>query len=164
MAGQPTPRTVSTIQGPIPTWICEDVGRGDGCGSPARPDLWGAGEATPRSTRPSTSAPVTVESFLKYLDDRFYDGRDGLGATIFHRVIQEFAAQGVGLLPSGAQKATRAAIVLESQNGLSNTRGTVAMARTKEPNLATSQFYVNVVDNPFLNYRNARNPGYAIFV
>jgi cyclophilin family peptidyl-prolyl cis-trans isomerase len=109
------------------------------------------------------NAPITTANFLQYVDDGFYDGRDGLGATIFHRVIPDFVAQGGGVLSTGAQKTTRAPIVLESDNGLSNVRGTVAMARTNLPDSATSQFYVNVVDNLFLDYQGSANPGYAVF-
>jgi cyclophilin family peptidyl-prolyl cis-trans isomerase len=108
-------------------------------------------------------APITTANFLQYVDDGFYDGGDGRGNTIFHRVIPGFMAQGGGLLANGSQKSTRPAIAIESDNGLSNVRGTVAMARTNDPNSATSQFFVNVVDNLFLNYQNASNPGYAVF-
>jgi len=109
------------------------------------------------------AAPLTVANFLQYVDDGFYDGSDGLGATIFHRVIPGFMAQGGGVLASGQLKATRAPIAIESDNGLSNARGTIAMARTNDPNSATSQFFVNVVDNAGLDYQNAGDPGYAVF-
>lgn len=108
-------------------------------------------------------APLTVENFLQYVDEGFYDGSDGLGATLFHRVIPGFMAQGGGVLASGALKATRAPIPIESDNGRSNQRGTIAMARTNDPNSATSQFFINVVDNPGLDYQGAGNPGYAVF-
>ena len=102
-------------------------------------------------------APVTVKNFISYVNDSFYDG------TIFHRVINNFMIQGGGFLPDGTQKETKAPITLESNNNLSNTVGTIAMARTNEPNSATSQFFINVKDNDFLNYKNNQNPGYAVF-
>jgi len=102
------------------------------------------------------AAPNTVANFLTYVDDGHYDG------TIFHRVIPGFMAQGGGFTPDGNQKPTMAPIILESQNGLRNDRGTIAMARTSVPNSATSQFFVNVVNNDFLNYAPG-NPGYAVF-
>lgn len=102
------------------------------------------------------AAPVTVENFLKYVDEGFYNG------TVFHRVIPNFMVQGGGFLKEGAQKQTHDPIILESQNGLSNMAGTVAMARTGAPNSATAQFFINVTDNPFLNYSGG-NPGYAVF-
>lgn len=89
----------------------------------------------------SAKAPKTVENFLKYVDDKFYDG------TIFHRVISSFMIQGGGFTPGMKEKQTREAIKNESQNGLSNTRGTIAMARTSDLDSATAQFYINVVDN-----------------
>ena len=102
-------------------------------------------------------APVTVKNFISYVNDSFYDG------TIFHRVINNFMIQGGGFLPDGTQKKSKAPITLESNNNLSNTVGTIAMARTNEPNSATSQFFINVKDNDFLNYKNDQNPGYAVF-
>jgi peptidyl-prolyl cis-trans isomerase B (cyclophilin B) len=101
-------------------------------------------------------APVTVANFLSYVDDSFYDG------TIFHRVISNFMIQGGGFTADGNQKSTKDPIVLESQNGLKNDIGTIAMARTNSPNSATSQFFINVAQNDFLNY-SAGNPGYAVF-
>jgi cyclophilin family peptidyl-prolyl cis-trans isomerase len=101
-------------------------------------------------------APVTVENFLAYVDDRYYD------ETIFHRVIDGFMVQGGGFTADGTQKDTKDPIVLESQNGLKNEIGTLAMARTNAPNSATSQFFINVNNNDFLNYRPG-NPGYAVF-
>jgi peptidyl-prolyl cis-trans isomerase A (cyclophilin A) len=109
------------------------------------------------------AAPITTQNFLTYVDDGFYDGSDGLGETLFHRVIPNFMAQGGGMLASGALKATREPIAIESDNGLSNLRGTIAMARTNVPNSATSQFFINVVDNLNLNYQSEANPGYAVF-
>ncbi len=90
-------------------------------------------------------APLTVHNFLTYVDDKFYDG------TIFHRVISNFMIQGGGFEPGMKQKATRAAIKNESGNGLSNVRGAIAMARTNDLNSATAQFYINTVDNLFLD-------------
>lgn len=101
-------------------------------------------------------APVTVANFLSYVDDSFYDG------TIFHRVISNFMIQGGGFTADGNQKSTKDPIVLESQNGLKNDIGTIAMARTNSPNSATCQFFINVAQNDFLNY-SAGNPGYAVF-
>jgi peptidyl-prolyl cis-trans isomerase B (cyclophilin B) len=109
------------------------------------------------------AAPVTTANFLAYVDAGFYDGDDGQGATLFHRVIPDFMAQGGGVLASGTMKTTLAPIANESDNGLSNLRGTVAMARTNDPNSATSQFFINVVDNDFLNVDGAYPPGYAVF-
>jgi cyclophilin family peptidyl-prolyl cis-trans isomerase len=103
-------------------------------------------------------APVTVANMLAYADDGFYDG------TLFHRVIEGFMVQGGGYTSGPVYKApTDAPIQLESNNGLSNTRGTIAMARTNDPNSATSQFFINQVDNTFLNYSSAASPGYAVF-
>jgi peptidyl-prolyl cis-trans isomerase B (cyclophilin B) len=86
-------------------------------------------------------APLSVANFLGYVDDKFYDG------TIFHRVISGFMIQGGGFAPGMKQKAVKAPIKNESGNGLSNVRGSVAMARTNDLNSATAQFYINVVDN-----------------
>ena len=106
-------------------------------------------------------APVTVNNFLDYVNGNFYNN------TIFHRVIAEFVIQGGGFAPGTPNPVpktpTQGPIVLESNNGLSNLRGTLAMARTSEPNSATSQFYVNVVDNPSLDYKSEQEPGYAVF-
>lgn len=106
-------------------------------------------------------APITVDNFLKYVNDGYYSG------TVFHRVINNFVIQGGGFIRTNTglseKTPTYPAITLESQTGLSNVRGTLAMARTSVPNSATSQFYVNVVDNTSLDYVNAANPGYAVF-
>ena len=98
-------------------------------------------------------APISTENFLAYVDSGHYDG------TVFHRVIQGFMIQGGGFDAALAQKATRGPIKNESGNGLSNQRGTLAMARTNDPNSATAQFFINTVDNDFLN----KPPGYAVF-
>ena len=105
-----------------------------------------------------TAAPVTVNNLLSYVSKGFYSN------TLFHRVIPGFMVQGGGFTTGMVQKTdTAAAIKLESQNGLLNTRGTVAMARTSVADSATSQFFVNLVDNAFLNYASATSPGYAVF-
>jgi cyclophilin family peptidyl-prolyl cis-trans isomerase len=103
-------------------------------------------------------APITVKNFLKYVDDKHYDG------TIFHRVMPKFMIQGGGFEPGMKKKETRAAIKNESSNGLSNKRGTIAMARTPEPDSASDQFYINVVNNAGLDKANADDGvGYAVF-
>src|ERR687883_1598181 len=96
-------------------------------------------------------APITVQNFLGYVDEGFYDG------TIFHRVIPNFMIQGGGMEPGMNEKETKAPIKNESSNGLSNQRGTLAMARTSAPNSATAQFFINVVDNTFLDKAQARD-------
>jgi len=103
-------------------------------------------------------APKTVDNFVQYVKDGHYNG------TIFHRVIPTFMIQGGGMTADMNEKKTRAPIPLESKNGLSNLRGSVAMARTNDPNSATSQFFINVQDNPRLDAANARDGnGYAVF-
>jgi len=103
-------------------------------------------------------APETVKNFLKYVDDKHYDG------TIFHRVIEKFMIQGGGFTKDMKQKETRASIKNESKNGLKNKRGTLAMARTSEADSATSQFFINTVDNGFLDREEARDGvGYCVF-
>ena len=102
-------------------------------------------------------APKTVENFLQYVREQHYDG------TIFHRVIDGFMIQGGGFTADFQQKATRAPIALEAANGLKNDRGTIAMARTGNPNSATAQFFINVVNNPMLNAPNPDGYGYAVF-
>ena len=102
-------------------------------------------------------APITVENFLKYVDDKHYDN------TIFHRVIGNFMIQGGGFTADMKQKPTRAVIKLESQNGLKNDTGWVAMARTSVPDSASSQFFINVVDNAMLNHPQPDGHGYAVF-
>jgi peptidyl-prolyl cis-trans isomerase A (cyclophilin A) len=103
-------------------------------------------------------APKSAANFLQYVKDGHYDG------TVFHRVIAGFMIQGGGFDAEMKQKATRPPIPLESRNGLSNVRGTLAMARTMVPDSATSQFFVNVVDNPRLDAANSPDGnGYAVF-
>ena len=101
-------------------------------------------------------APKTVENFLTYVKDKHYDG------TIFHRVIPNFMVQGGGYTVKYDQKIMRPPIVLEANNGLKNDLGTIAMARTSDPNSATAQFFVNVKDNPALNARGNAD-GYTVF-
>ncbi|HZY09754.1 MAG TPA: peptidylprolyl isomerase [Bacteroidota bacterium] len=104
-------------------------------------------------------APKTVENFLSYVRDKFYD------STIFHRVIKNFMIQGGGFTKDLKQKSTKPSIVNEADNGLKNEVGTIAMARTPDPNSATSQFFINVKDNSSLNFKN-KTPqgwGYCVF-
>ncbi|WP_305047231.1 peptidylprolyl isomerase [Geoalkalibacter sp.] len=104
-------------------------------------------------------APASVANFLAYARDGYYDG------TIFHRVISNFMIQGGGMTPDMKNKQTKAPIKNEADNGLKNERGTVAMARTQVVDSATSQFFINVTDNDFLNHRD-KSPagyGYAVF-
>jgi len=108
------------------------------------------------------NAPITANNFLAYVDAGFFDGDDGLGATTFHRVIEDFVIQGGGYLESGAQKTTMAPIKLESDTGLKNLRGTLSMARTNAPDSATTQFFVNHKDNPNLD-PTGPGTGYAVF-
>src|SRR5579884_3800287 len=103
-------------------------------------------------------APITVKNFLKYVDDKHYDG------TVFHRVISDFMIQGGGFEPGMKEKRTRDPIKNESDNGLSNKRGTLAMARTNQPDSASAQFFINVKDNDFLDRARARDKvGYCVF-
>jgi peptidyl-prolyl cis-trans isomerase A (cyclophilin A) len=102
-------------------------------------------------------APKTVDNFLQYVRDKHYDG------TVFHRVMNGFMIQGGGFTPDLQQKATRAPIPLEVRPELKNDRGTIAMARTANPNSATAQFFINVVDNAMLNAPNPDGHGYAVF-
>jgi peptidyl-prolyl cis-trans isomerase A (cyclophilin A) len=102
-------------------------------------------------------APKTVDNFLTYVKAGHYDG------TVFHRVIPTFMIQGGGYSADLTERPTRAPIPLESKNGLKNARGTVAMARRGDPNSATAQFFINVVDNPRLDYPSFDGNGYAVF-
>lgn len=101
-------------------------------------------------------APISVENFIAYAEDGFYDG------TIFHRVISHFMIQGGGMTPDLKPKPTAEPIKNEAANGISNARGTIAMARTSAPDSATSQFFINVQDNPNLD-KNPTSAGYAVF-
>ncbi len=102
------------------------------------------------------AAPKTVANFLQYVNDGFYNN------TIFHRVIPDFMIQGGGFVVGMEQKPTRAPITNESTNGLQNLKGSIAMARTSDPDSATAQFFINLVDNTNLN-GNPGKPGYAVF-
>ncbi|MCO4761967.1 MAG: peptidylprolyl isomerase [Myxococcales bacterium] len=103
------------------------------------------------------NAPITTANFVGYVGDKFYDG------LLFHRVIAGFMIQGGGMDKSGAQKATKSAIKNEATNGLKNLRGTIAMARTNVIDSATSQFFINLKDNAFLDHKNDKDYGYAVF-
>ena len=102
-------------------------------------------------------APITVENFYRYADEGYFDG------TIFHRVIPGFMVQGGGLTEDLKNKKGHDPIKNEANNGLKNKRGTLSMARTNDINSATSQFFINVVDNEFLDHKGASNYGYAVF-
>jgi cyclophilin family peptidyl-prolyl cis-trans isomerase len=104
------------------------------------------------------AAPISVKNFLSYVDDKFYDG------TIFHRVIADFMIQGGGFIPGMKQKEPKGNIKNESFNKLTNLRGTIAMARTPDPDSASSQFFINVKDNGFLDKANSGDGfGYCVF-
>ena len=102
-------------------------------------------------------APITVENFVNYVEDEYYDG------LCFHRIIKGFMIQGGGLDSSGEYKETKDPIVIESQNGLKNVRGAIAMARSSDPNSATSQFFINTVNNDNLDYPSFDGYGYTVF-
>ncbi|WP_019674812.1 peptidylprolyl isomerase [Arsukibacterium perlucidum] len=104
-------------------------------------------------------APVTVENFISYVKDGFFDG------TIFHRVIDGFMIQGGGFTPDMDQKETKAAIKNEANNEVANSKGTIAMARTNDPHSATCQFFINIADNSFLNHsaESSQGWGYCVF-
>ncbi|MBM4253027.1 MAG: peptidyl-prolyl cis-trans isomerase [Deltaproteobacteria bacterium] len=105
-------------------------------------------------------APISVANFVAYVNSKFYDG------TVFHRVIDGFMIQGGGYTVDGDklnEKPTKAAIANEAKNGLKNDKGTIAMARTSNPDSGTSQFYINLVNNDRLNYPNPDGHGYAVF-
>jgi cyclophilin family peptidyl-prolyl cis-trans isomerase len=103
------------------------------------------------------AAPVTVKNFLGYVEDGSFNGK------IFHRIIKDFMIQGGGFTAEMVQGQTRDPIKNEASNGLKNDRGTIAMARTNDPNSATAQFFINHKNNDFLNYASKGNPGYAVF-
>src|SRR5688572_8110083 len=102
-------------------------------------------------------APVSAANFLSYVDEGFFDG------LIFHRVIPGFMIQGGGFAPDMTQKKNKAPIKNEAANGLQNKRGTIAMARTNVVDSATSQFFINLVDNDFLDHQGPASYGYAVF-
>ncbi len=103
-------------------------------------------------------APLTVENFLRYVRDGFYDG------TVFHRVVRDFMIQGGGYTSDFRKKQTRPPIRNEADNGLSNRRGTIAMARTSDPHSATAQFFINTVNNRHLDFRAPTEAGYGYAV
>lgn len=103
-------------------------------------------------------APATVQNFLRYVKDGYYDG------TVFHRVIPKFMVQGGGFTPEFGQKPTRKPVRNEADNGLKNTVGTVAMARTPDPHSAMAQFFINLADNDFLDFRYPTQDGYGYCV
>lgn len=105
----------------------------------------------------SEKAPKTVANFMSYVDRKFYDD------LVFHRVIDNFMIQGGGFDKSLKLKPTDASIKNEAHNGLKNKKGTIAMARTPDPDSASSQFFINLVDNDNLNYKNPADYGYAVF-
>ncbi len=102
-------------------------------------------------------APVTVKNFVQYVNDGFFNG------LCFHRVIKSFMIQGGGFTPLGEHKKTRDPIQIESRNGLKNARGSIAMARTNNPDSATSQFFINTVNNDNLDYPSFDGYGYTVF-
>jgi len=103
------------------------------------------------------AAPVTARNFLGYVEDGFFDGK------IFHRVIRDFMIQGGGFTADMTKGQTHDPIKNEADNGLKNDRGTIAMARTNDPDSATAQFFINHKNNDFLNYADKNNQGYAVF-
>ncbi len=105
----------------------------------------------------SDKAPETVQNFIDYVEEGFYDG------LVFHRVIDNFMIQGGGFTQSGEHRNGREAIKNEAHNKVSNEVGTIAMARTNDPHSATSQFFINVANNTFLDYQNSSNWGYCVF-
>lgn len=102
-------------------------------------------------------SPITVENFVNYANTGYYDG------LVFHRIISEFMVQGGGFDTDGAFKTPNDPIVNEANNGHSNVVGTISMARTNEPDSATSQFFINTANNTFLDYQSAEAPGYTVF-
>ncbi|WP_137221591.1 peptidylprolyl isomerase [Shewanella sp. MEBiC00475] len=103
-------------------------------------------------------APITAANFMQYVEDGFFDG------TIFHRVIDGFMIQGGGFTKDMSQKSVKASIKNEANNGLSNRKGTVAMARTSDPHSATAQFFVNINDNTFLDFKSETSQGWGYCV
>jgi len=156
-AGTPAPEMVRTSPPPSAP-VSQPDARAE---APARPASNRVRIETNRGTivvelNPQ-AAPITVENFLAYVNEGFYDG------TIFHRVIPNFMIQGGGFTPDMYLKSTRGGIRSESRNGLKNVRGAIAMARTPAPDSATSQFFINHRDNPNLDYPNPDGVGYTVF-
>ena len=140
----------------MPAWAQEESG-GNAGGDAANPSViihTSLGDITLELQ--ADKAPVSVENFLSYARDGYYEG------TVFHRVISHFMIQGGGMTPDLTPKPTAEPIINEASNGLSNARGTIAMARTNDPNSATSQFFINVQDNPNLDH-GPTSAGYAVF-
>ena len=136
----------------------KDKGGGGGGGGGGKTVVIKTSMGTIKAELFADKAPITVKNFLQYVEDKHYDG------TIFHRVIPTFMIQGGGFEPGMKEKKTRDPIKNESNNGLSNLKYTIAMARTGEPNSATAQWYVNVADNTFLDKAKARDGiGYCVF-
>jgi cyclophilin family peptidyl-prolyl cis-trans isomerase len=137
-----------------PAWAQEDTGKGN-------PQVTlHTSKGNIRLELYAEQAPITVENFLQYARDGFYDG------TVFHRVISHFMIQGGGFTADMKRKPTRDPIANEATNGLKNLRGTIAMARTTDPQSATAQFFINVELNPNLDHvgtDNSRDWGYAVF-
>ena len=137
--------------------VAVGVGRAEGDGSPRVVLETSKGNIVLQLD--GEKAPQTVENFVAYVEAGFFDG------TIFHRVIDGFMVQGGGFTADMAQKDTRGTVQNEADNGLKNKRGTVAMARTSDPHSATAQFFVNTVDNTFLNHqgKTPQGWGYTVF-
>jgi cyclophilin family peptidyl-prolyl cis-trans isomerase len=131
-----------------------------GCGSPNTVVVMDTSMGEVKIELFDDDAPMTVKNFLGYVDSKHYDG------TVFHRIIQDFMIQGGNFTPEGKEKRSGAPIKNESHNGVLNKRGTLAMARTDDPNSATDQFFINVVDNKMLDRNTSGKdfqPGYAVF-
>jgi peptidyl-prolyl cis-trans isomerase A (cyclophilin A) len=138
------------------TALAQDKAADKGAGGPVV--LLSTSEGDIQIQLDADKAPKTVANFLEYVKSGHYAN------TVFHRVIETFMIQGGGFTADMKEKSTRKPIPLESRNGLKNERGTIAMARTSDPNSATAQFFINVKDNPFLDQPNARDGnGYAVF-
>ena len=136
----------------------QDKGKAASCKDSATPKVKLATSMGPITLQlDRQKAPLTVENFVKYVESGHYDG------TIFHRVIDGFMVQGGGFTPAMQQKPTQAPIRNEASNGLRNEPYSIAMARTSNPDSATSQFFINVNDNVPLNFSPGGNPGYAVF-